>query len=302
MSVVEQGASFDISSDYVEASQAFTLIKEIVVYVEGYEDKSFWRKRFENKGIVVTVKSYCQEGIANGKGTLLAGIRDGSIILGAYLVVALDSDYDYLLDKNTDVLNRETVFQTYSYSIENIMWNPEVIDDVCKVSSCCDEYFPDGRLKDGILNWSCTIYPLFLTYLKSGASDATLFSSIIDSFSLEENLIDYKGPVVTDFLDTDFIDYMKAKGLVPNNAYLFIRGHDYADTLEKHCKQLNYLALQNEKLELEASGIKNPGQFAGELKNKQCEPSGIIRGKDAICALCIPKIESDFDKFMAKYH
>lgn len=300
--IIELGASFSISSDYIEARTGFDPTLSRLIYVEGFEDIPFWKKIFKNKNISVDVEAFGQKNKANGKGTISNAIRNKNIILGEFLMVALDSDYDYLLENNSDIFDQKTVFQTYAYSIENLQWNPSCIDNICQIASNNTILLPDDNLKTGLIEWSCAVFPLFLKYLKGGASDTVQFSKIINSLQRNDNSVCCHGLEVEPFTDLDFIEKMKSKGLVPETVYLFVRGHDYADRLEDHCQNVTRWVFDEMIKVLKSEHGNNAGQFIGELKNKQSEPRIIIKGYPVLCELCTPKINADIDFFVTQYH
>ncbi|MDC4167947.1 DUF4435 domain-containing protein [Photobacterium damselae] len=300
---VASGASFGITSDYIESRQQFDPSLQILVYVEGFEDIPFWHSIFSENNITVVVEAYGQCNKANGKGTLISAVRNGDITLGKHLLVALDSDYDYLLDKNTDVLSEPAVFQTYAYSIENLEWSPCKIDVLCQKSSNNTKFLPNGRLQAGIMDWSQNVYPVFLQYLKDGAVNQVQFDSIISSLDVSENAMVYtcRHDNIT-FTDSDFIEAMRLKGLTPDSVPLFIRGHDYSGRMNEHCCSINEHVFHLIKSEILATNSTASGQIISELKNKQNEPAVIVKGMPITCSFCLPKIQADIALYNSTYH
>ncbi|MGU5845741.1 DUF4435 domain-containing protein [Aeromonas hydrophila] len=297
MTAISSGTSFPISSKMFAASEIFNGNNSIRVYVEGFEDVPFWKRILKNENVPITVIAFGEASKANGKGTIIKSINDGTLELGERLIVALDSDYDYLLDRNVDIFQQITVLQTYSHSIENLIWHPNKIDEVCQTASKDTVYFTDNKIQESILNWSRNIYSSFLKFLQSGATDVEKFNAIIDSLSLTGHEISFTG-TAEEFDDEEFKSKMLEKGLSPDTTFLFVRGHDYAEKIEKICQALNEEAYRIRKKAILESGKCNAGQLAGEAKNLQQEPREVISGFPISCDICIPKIKRDFDSFI----
>ncbi|MCR9385240.1 DUF4435 domain-containing protein, partial [Vibrio metoecus] len=104
---IVSGTGFPVGSDYIGALNCFKNDASILVYVEGFEDVSFWNKFFNNENITVNVQAFGCCNKANGKGTIINAWGNNKIKLGENLLVALDSDYDYLLDKNKEIFSSE---------------------------------------------------------------------------------------------------------------------------------------------------------------------------------------------------
>ncbi|WP_323936906.1 DUF4435 domain-containing protein [Aeromonas caviae] len=294
MTAITEGASFSISSKLIESTTLFSGDDSILVYVEGFEDIPVW-KRILNGKLKIKVIAYGEFEKANGKGTIISAINKGDIVLGPSLIVALDSDYDHLLEKNEDIFEKETVLQTYAYSIENLIWHPNNIDFACQTASCDTHHFTDDGLKNSIINWSKCIYPALIKFLHDGADNEQLLNGIIASMEVDLNnfKVSYTG-TPTYINNAEFIAKMSEKGLEPETAFLFVRGHDYADKLQEICRALNNEAFEKRKANIiNSPNGQKKGKLVGEAKNVQKEPGAILAGLPLNCSFCIPKIESD---------
>ncbi|MCX0433201.1 DUF4435 domain-containing protein [Aeromonas veronii] len=304
MSVIE-GPSFPITSDLILATnEQFTFGDEkdaIRVFVEGFEDIPIWNEILK-KSLKVNVSAFGETNKANGKGSIISEIKNGKIVLGKNLIAALDSDYDFLLNRNSDTFNLPTVLQTYAYSIENLIWHPNKIDSACQTASQDTVSFRNDGLKKSLIEWSRNIYPLFMEYLKNGASDSKLFDEIMDSLSvdLEKFTIIFNGRTAT-FNDVEFEQAMQAKGLTPETTFLFVRGHDYAKKLETICEALNNEAFKRRKRVIESDTTRKidaSNQLIGEIKNAQLKPGVVIKGAPLECNICMPKIARDIEQLV----
>ena len=95
------------------------LKKDVAVRVEDKEDIEFWQKMisYARPGVKIKFYPYSSTGKNNhatGKKACLKYIKD----LNSRYLIAVDSDFDYLLD-NTNININKYVLQTYTYSWEN---------------------------------------------------------------------------------------------------------------------------------------------------------------------------------------
>ena len=150
----------NINSDYFKAINNLKpkkAAKTIMVYVENEDDIPFWWGVFDRYAphlhFEINFPSF-----ARGKKEVL------KIQAGKYLLLCVDSDYDYLLQDATEVSRRINhdpyIFQTYAYSIENYKCYAESLRGVCVLSSLNDKEVFD--LVEFIKLYSRIIYELFL--------------------------------------------------------------------------------------------------------------------------------------------
>ena len=99
----------------------------IDAYVEGFDDIGFWTAAFAEFDLNVFVQAICDKEKANGKDTIIKALTEKRIMMGPKTLIGVDSDYDYLLDKDYlidselehTLYKSDYCFQTYSYAIEN---------------------------------------------------------------------------------------------------------------------------------------------------------------------------------------
>ncbi|MEZ8510123.1 DUF4435 domain-containing protein [Vibrio splendidus] len=298
---VTSGASFGISSDFMEATQVFEPSQKIRVYVEGHEDVPFWKNRFGEHSIDVEVVAYVFAADANGKGTIIRDIKNGTLELGELLLVALDSDYDYLLDLNSDIFSNEFVFQTYAYSIENLLWHPRRLDSICKTASCCDHLIPDDDIWKSMSSWSRKLYPEFVRFLKTDRdSDAMKF--IVDTVNVVVSGTDEELLFEPINSDDELLRTLEGKGLSQNNIFLFVRGHNIEDVMQAVCQKVVETAFEVAKVDYEERFGSKSGQHIGEFKKRQTQPRALVKLGDIPCDTCMPKINIDIGTFRDTYH
>ncbi|WEK79856.1 DUF4435 domain-containing protein [Vibrio alginolyticus] len=297
---IVKGSSVPVKSDYVGSSNCFTNSSGILVYVEGFEDISFWNKLFRQEGIPVKVQAYGNCNKANGKGTIVSAYEKKEIQLGKNLLVALDSDYDYLLENNTEIFSNEFSFQTYAFSIENIIWQPKHLGFICQDACNNTDYINPEVIMTGLKCWSKAVYPEFLRFLNSGADDDAFFNRVIDTLDPKDLSFSYASINFNSFEEEEFSQKMSEKGLEPYNVYLFVRGHDFADKIIPLCKNIIERVSEMVKSDLIDTHGEKSGQFIQEFYKKRREPDAVARGRDIRCNFALPRIMSDIKEFKSK--
>jgi len=134
----------NLNSTYFKTNQKLRskkASKTIQVYVEGYEDIAFWRNVFqpyESSEIKFSIELPSKNSSAKGKVAALQRSKEINILahnVGEFLIICIDSDYDYLLQGHTDtskmINESKYIFQTYSYSIENLKCYSNSLHGAC---------------------------------------------------------------------------------------------------------------------------------------------------------------------------
>jgi hypothetical protein len=224
MLISQKIPNFRFSTELNEAHKVFGQDLGIIAYVEGYEDVRFWGKEFKKFHLDVNVQEISQFNVANGKDSILAAIKDGSIILGITVLICIDSDYDHLLSKNIDIYDSPFCFQTYAYAIENYYYNPIDLTELCYTAACISQMSSDKSLEVLFKHWSNYIYGSFLLYLHTNDSEQ---KNIIQESIAKLNLDTAKYTEPTSHnLSTPQLKNFTDKGLSSDNVFLYFRGHD----------------------------------------------------------------------------
>lgn len=277
----------NINSDYFEAFNKLlpkNSKKRIIVFVESEEDISFWRNvlnEFEKQNIDFQIQ------IPNKNGKSKAIEKSNELInmsVGEYLIVCVDSDYDYLLQntqKQSQLINQNKfIFQTYSYSIENLLCFSESLHLICVQATKFDQKIIDFDLF--LKSFSSIIYDLFVwsVYFRKIENttefNITDFKKIIQinqNIDFDENckniLEDLKIIITTkikyfrnEFKDDiikveNFKIELEKLGLKTDNSYLFIQGHTLMDNIILMI--LKPLCLKKKNLQIQAIKDKYSG-------------------------------------------
>ncbi|TVL34506.1 DUF4435 domain-containing protein [Shewanella xiamenensis] len=290
MTTVSSGISFGVTSEYVEAvTRQFDSSQEPILYVEGWPDVNFWHAIFRAENLIVDAKPYGQDSNSNGKPHLIANIRNDTIKLGPYLMVAMDSDYDYLLDLNSDIYVSEFVFQTYAYSIENLLWHPNKLVELCQKASNTRNVPPN--IPDVIKEWSKAIYPEFVRILKDEHEKQekirVLTELLKPDLSFDYSNLDVVAQTVVDS------DLFNDKGLTKVNVNLFVRGHDYEVVAKKICDHVVNGVLRDMICDFNSRYGDKAGEKITEYVKSRKKIVDFIMFEDVDCPICTPLIKKD---------
>lgn len=245
----------NFNSEYAAAANRLTnRAKTVIALVEDEYDIPFWNDLLNtnNSGIFFEITPYSSSilhNTAKGKKYLLK-LTDN---LGPNLIICVDSDYDYLLPTLTNeariIHTSKYVLQTYVYSIENYNCHASTLNQLCTnaVKQTVKIDF-EALLAD----YSKIIYPLLVWSLlleskEFGAitslprKDAvkfmivnasiikigqeTLLKKIDESIFKKTTELEKRFPHYLDEFEV-LKKSLERKGLLPENAYLFMRGHD----------------------------------------------------------------------------
>lgn len=244
----------------------------VKVFVEGYEDVAFWRgifDHFQNPYLRFQISVPDRGDLPKGKKVLLSMIPASC----EEMLLCVDSDFDYLFAGRTEqskaVNDSKFMFHTYAYATENYLCYAPSLHNVCVKATKNDTRIFD--FETFLHEYSCTIYPLFVWY----AFSAQLASENVFP------LIDFKAAVRLGYLDLEengdrtlewlrrnvakrekfleqhnprmiepmklFEQQLRARGLTPENAYLFMHGHTLMDNvvmvlLNSVCEKLRQMS------------------------------------------------------------
>lgn len=193
-------------------------------------------------------------------------------------ILCVDSDYDYLLEKED--LKHPFIFQTYTYSVENYQcYAPSLLPILNRF---LDLEAIDYDFVDLINRYSSIVYRLLVYSLFSMKIDGEFnadkcglaigFDSLRD---IELGLIDLVQNIENQCLIlaerydalpefSDFKLRIAELGLTESNAYLFIRGHDLKDKVIK--KFLGCIAEPLKSAEFEHRRRQNGGERAAHYQ------------------------------------
>lgn len=247
--------------------------KLVRVYVEGYEDVAFWRSifdHFHNPYLHFEISVPNRADLPKGKKVLLSMIPRSS----EELLLCVDSDFDYLFDgcteQSREVNNNPYLFHTYAYATENFLCYAPSLHNVCVKATKNDTRIFD--FERFLHEYSRTIYPMFLWYAFSAQLATESVFTLIEfkatvrlgyldlqdngantlawlqrNVARREHLLRTKNPAMIEPMH-EFEARMKARGLSPENTYLFMQGHTLMDNvvlvmLNSVCEKLRQMSI-----------------------------------------------------------
>ncbi len=249
-------------SKRAEARNVFRTSPLIEVYVENEEDIPFWKGIFNLHQLAVKIYPAIKslKRLERGKSTVLKKAAQA----GKFLLLCVDSDYDYLLQNDSKTLHSNPyIFQTYTYSFENHLCNPAEMEMMCIKSILADRI--DFDFEGFFIQYSQLIFPLFiyhLSYKKENQLNLFTLSEFHETIAFPEKfkITDLKKQILPQI--SQKIDQKIAKlriespisaekialyqaewadlGLNEANTYQFIQGHFLFDTTIKLLNQICY--------------------------------------------------------------
>ncbi len=281
----------------------------ITAYVEGRDDKKFWREVFKqyslDKQYPLEVEPSMNKGSAHGKEAIMKNLPN----TGKDLIICVDSDFDYLIPNNSLnsnlINNHRCIFQTYAHSIENFLCYAKSLNELCKEVSI--NYSPKSEFdfEEFFRKFSQKIYEPFIYYIffKSMNDNDTLnsenFENIIkidvsmlaqaeniDQLNklLDEILNDIEMKLIETVIDleiSNFNDFSnkleKEKDVRPDETYLFIKGHLLFDSIAmRFLRKIVYLYSKEEMEKIREDNKDNHEKCDNELRRYQKSicPSG----------------------------
>lgn len=245
-----------ITSHYVDAANRLKpkrAKRNIVAYVESYDDVYFWRsvlEEFETPDLHFEVMLPSR--VTLGKGKKLAMTNH----LGPCMIACVDADYDYLMQGATThsqlMLHSPYIFHTYVYAIENYQCYAKGLHEVCVMATLNDREVMDFEVF--MREFSLIIWPLLVwsvwVYRHDRYKQFTLYD-LADTVTLRDVSIYHPEKALDalrrrvnkriNWLQHTFTsakrDYepLKAElqqlGVTPETAYLYIQGHTLFDNV-----------------------------------------------------------------------
>ncbi|MDR2894714.1 MAG: DUF4435 domain-containing protein [Alistipes sp.] len=228
----------------------------VEVYVEGYDDVAFWRDifdEFESPRVTFEISVPPRPDLAKGKRVVMEMIPR----CGPQRLLCVDSDFDYIFDGGTaqsrQVLSAPYLFHTYTYSAENYLcWAPALHTVCTKATKNDTRIFDFERFME---EYSRIIHPVFVWYAWSARSgDVNVFKLIDFKNTVRLNYLELRdnGADTLDWLRGNverrvaslthhhpdhaeqiggFASRLEARGVTPENTYLFMHGHTLLDNV-----------------------------------------------------------------------
>lgn len=253
-----------ISSRFFKAADALqpkASPRKIVVYVEGYDDVSFWRSILneverDTPDVIfeVMLPTYNYDGtakLARGKSSAMHAILNNT---GENMFACVDADYDYLMQGATEnsqqLLSSPYIFHSYAYAIENLQCYAPGLHEACVMATLNDRHIIDFRAV--VSSFSEVAYPLFLwsvwLYRKGAYAKMTIsamdnilrikyknLSSVERSIQRMQQRVNHTVRMLEEEFPGNGAELqalaieLESLGVTPQNTYLYIHGHHIMD-------------------------------------------------------------------------
>lgn len=231
--------------------------REIIAYVESYDDVIFWRhvlSACETDDCVFKVMLPSRNRLTKGKKSVL--MNELGSQLGRSMIACVDADYDYLMQDASPFSkmfnSNPYIFHTYVYAIENFQCYAQSLHEVCVNATLNDEELFD--FEDFLRQYSIIIHPLFVWSVWMYRHRLFKYFSLMDFCNVigverfnyyrpEESLerLRHRVNQKINRLQHQFPearkDYQKLKdelfklGVTKENTYLYIQGHCLMDNV-----------------------------------------------------------------------
>lgn len=247
------------SSEFLAARRLFranssSAKEEIVVFVEDEVDTVFWRHffaKYESDKIFKIKVLRCENNVLCGKDSLIKFIGFDS--LGRNKLIAIDSDYDYIIDNYhpyTQNLRacKYAIHTSDTYSIENYKIVPSILKEAIYLTSFCEQISED--IDAMIFEASQVLYNLFIIHLFSTNKKDNKYKQ--SDFKSDLHNLTYKNEKISEETNTyisnrinslnsyiennrseydNFLSQLKSKGVEDYNCWQFMNGHDVLDEI-----------------------------------------------------------------------
>ncbi|MEG1581093.1 MAG: DUF4435 domain-containing protein [Bacteroidaceae bacterium] len=302
--------SDNITSNYLAAAQQLRshgARKKIVAYVESYDDVLFWRNvlsEYENEERYFEVMLPSRNTLSKGKKVALMNALGERF--GRYMIACVDADYDYLLQGSSEISRRicesPYVMHTYTYAIENYQCYAPCLHDVCVMATLNDHdlfsftaFMADfSRIVHPLFVWSIWCYR-YGTHGIFTMADLCLIVTIedINLYHPEQTLeklrhyvnrkINYLQNRLPQAKETykPLMQELEDLGVLPEDTYLFMRGHDIYDKVvtplfvtvcealhREREREIHKLAEHNIQMQNELSGYQHSSSAPEEMLRK----------------------------------
>lgn len=288
--------------------EAFKDRKALVIAVEGKDDAAFWSFVFDRSDFRDNYRIFKNYNYPTAKSS-------GKNTLAHYLphtqrdfIICIDSDYDYLLENMT--WQRPYVFQTYAYSIENYYCYVPSLNTVMNRAANLASHTEGVFFEDiFVRQFSEIIYELLIESLQESIN---IGNSDEARGRLGENIrLTHDGTIaamlsnlnariqsnIKDLTITNaFRQQLAEKGLTPETAYLFARGHDVLNSVfSKILKSIQEDLKNRQLLELETIDdvhLRNTAKKAYRMGLTNVQTC-LLENRDFTDCFLFQKIEND---------
>lgn len=299
------------------------------VFVEGYEDVAFWRgvfDNFSNPYLRFEISVPTRADLPKGKKVLMSMIPDSS----DEMILCVDSDFDFLFGDRTgqsrEVNNARYMFHTYAYATENFLCYAPSLHNVCVKATKNDTRIFD--FEEFMHEYSCVIYPLFVWYAYSAQLASENIFPLIDfksavrigyldiadngagtiawlrrNVAKREDILRRRNPHMLEPMK-EFEAQLHSRGLVPENAYLFMHGHTLMDNvvmilLNTVCEKLRQMSTAKIAAS-DKKGVALKNEMSNYTNSLRSIRDVLLDNENYIKCPLYKRLQRDIEKYIAR--
>lgn len=301
---------------------------KVIVYVEGYDDISFWRgilSDYETDYLTFEVVLPSRTSLVRGKkSAMMNRLGNG---LGTSMIACVDADYDFLMQGTTPtsrtMLNSRYIIHTVAYAIENHQCYAPGLHNVCVMATLNDRKVFD--FETYLQTYSEIIYDLFVWSVwlhrtgRSGELPLTKFNNLVEVNNLNifkpETALEEVRKVVNRKMAWLQKKIPQAKGKLkplkeelerlgvrPDNTYMFVQGHHLFENVVMAALDPVCTRLRREREKEIKMLAEHAQQMDNELSNymhTQCPVEQMLRRNTAYrSSEVFGKIQEQVERFL----
>lgn len=279
---------------------------KVVVYVEGYDDISFWRgilSDYETDELMFEVVLPSRTSLVRGKkSAMMNRLGNG---LGTSMIACVDADYDYLMQganpTSRTMLNSRYIIHTVAYAIENHQCYAPGLHNVCVMATLNDRKIFDFEAY--LKAYSEIIYDLFVWSVwlhrtgRSGELQLNKFNNLVAINNLNifkpETALEELRKVVNRKMAwlqrrvpqakghlKPLKEELERIGVRPDNVYMYIQGHHLLENVVMSALDPVCTRLRREREKEIKMLAEHAQQMDNELANymhSQCPVDQMLR-------------------------
>ncbi|MFT4925316.1 MAG: hypothetical protein ACI8WB_001408 [Phenylobacterium sp.] len=302
MKITRTIPDFGFSTEKNQAHEKFGQTLGIQAFVEAYDDIRFWTEEFNKFELEINAQEISRIKSANGKDAILTAIKEQRIILGSKTIICIDTDYDYLLNKNSSIYQNDFCFQTWAFAIENYYYNPVGLTHCCCTAVGVYQGVDKQLLENVLVNWSKYIYGCFLQRLVDDKNIAALKDTIVTSIKALTIEPTQSNEATTHSLSDAQLKDFTEKGLCSENVFLYFRGHDLESKIIELAEAFVYQLSEKAKADIKTAQGDNASQFISEQFNNRLEFKVLAKARPAYpMNHCYALLQNDIQIYKKQY-
>lgn len=256
-------------------------------------DVEFWKSRFNNAGLSVEVYSVSRypnnPQNTTGKGQLIK-LFDG-VELSKTKLACVDTDYDKFRNLNRKFYLSDFTFETYYYSVENILYYPQGLEKEIQKHIGVSYQDQLNDINNIVRTWSYEYYLKFISSIHSGQKNAQI-DTLINPLSLGYVRPSHHKKALSRKVRKRYMVH----GIRPWNLFSYFRGHAYENALYLKNKSVIRTYVTNLRRRAVQDGTANNSIF-----RQQVDLPKLLRQRNMDNIGAVKLIDQDIEQYKNKY-